>query len=93
MLESAMEYFSEEYLAAAAKTPRLKSYSETLKENHLKRKAIRVDRYEAVKAMEGYAKHMHAYGRSDESIKKELMDALKYVLESEDYKEASNETN
>ena len=42
MLESAMEYFSEEYLAAAAKTPRLKSYSETLKENTLKRRAIRI---------------------------------------------------
>ena len=39
-----MKYFSEEYLAAAAKTPRLKYYSETFKENYLKRRAIRMQK-------------------------------------------------
>ena len=39
-----MKYFSDEYLAEAAKTPRLKSYSETFKENYLKRRAVRMQK-------------------------------------------------
>ena len=39
-----MKYFSDEYLAAAAKAPRLKPYSETFKENYLKRRAARMQK-------------------------------------------------
>lgn len=50
-----------------------------------------MDRFEVVEALEAYAKHMHKGGRTDESIKKELLEAVKYVIKSEDYKFETSE--